>query len=218
MTACQSPRGKDASVAENAVAPSLGMVARLTTARGEELCLLRHVSPRAATIQIYSSLQPGEAVRVYLADGTSLSASVVSRQESLATLEVHADAPPAAVAQGGTALPPRLPRLDVGLPAQLRIRGQQVPAILCNISQGGAKIRAAGLSVGLKVGLLVGGLPPLVGRVRWMKDDGAGMSFYDAVPLDILAPWSAALGAEVNHAGKVIPHSGPDRGPSSGGA
>jgi len=51
-----------------------------------------------------------------------------------------------------------------------------------------------GSASGLKIGLLVGGLPPLFGRVRWMKDDAAGMSFYGTVPLDVLAPWSAALG------------------------
>jgi len=195
-------------VAEKPGAPAVGMVARLTTVRGEELCLLRHVSPRAATIQIYAELQPGETVRLDLADGTSLSATVESRHDSLATLNVHVGVPSAVAAPGGAALPPRLPRLDVGLPAQLRIAGHQSPATLINISQGGAKIRAAGLSVGLKVGLLVGGLPPLTGRVRWMKEDGAGMSFYEPVPLDILAPWSAALGAKVNEAGKVMPGPG----------
>jgi hypothetical protein len=208
MTACRSPHDKDTLTVEEAVAPAVGMVALLTTDRGEELCLLRHVSQRTATIQIYSSLQPGESVRLDLADGTSLSAAVTSRHDSLATLAVHAEAPSADLALDGTTLPPRLPRLDVGLPAQLRIAGGQAPATLCNISQGGAKIRAAGLSIGLKIGLLVGGLPPLFGRVRWMKDDAAGMSFYETVPLDVLAPWSAALGAQVNRAGKVIPFGG----------
>jgi len=189
---------------DKAHAPAVGMVARLNTVRGEELCLLRHVSPQAATIQIYSSLEPGEQVRLDLADGTSLSATVSSRHDSLATLAVRPAASTTA-AESRTGLRARLPRLDVGLAVQVRIRGAQAPAILCNISQGGAKVRADDLSIGLKLSLLVGGLPPLAGRVRWMKEDGAGMAFYEPVPLDIIAPWSAALGARVDAAGKVLP-------------
>lgn len=188
---------------KKAVSPSAGMVGLLATSRGEELCRLRQVSSTAATIQIYSSLSPGESVRLDLADGTSLIATVAARRDSLAELAIDTQALGTAEVSV-TKLPPRLPRLDVGLAAQLRIAGHNAPATLCNISQGGARIRAAGLSVGLKVALLVGGLPPLVGRVRWMKDGSAGMSFYEAVPLDILAPWSAALGARVNDAGKVV--------------
>lgn len=187
--------------------PGVPAVAKLVTERGEELCLLRYLALPDATIQIYAELQAGEAVRLELISGEYLSGSVLSRRDSLAKLQLQPD--PVRVRSDQSASPspprPRLPRLEVGLPAQLRIEGHQAPAILCNISQGGAKIRAAGLGVGLKVGLLVGGLPPLIGRVRWIKDDSGGMSFYEAVPLDLLAPWSAALGAKVNADGRVIP-------------
>lgn len=181
------------------------MVALLTTARGAELCLLRHASPHAATIQIYASLEAGEAVRLDLADGSALCGTVASRRDSLAILAVSPAAQDAPGEPRDAGLRARLPRLDVGLPVQLRIAGTQSPATLCNISQGGAKIRADGLGVGLKVALLVGGLPPLAGRMRWIKEGAGGMSFYQPIPLDILAPWSAALGARIDAGGKVMP-------------
>jgi hypothetical protein len=181
-------------------------IAKLVTVRGEELCVVRGLSRLEARIQVYSNLKVGEKVRIVLGDGAVLTASVTGYQDSIVALRLQgvSDALPA----GDEGLPPaaplapRLPRLDVGLPISLRVGDQQGVATLCNISQGGAKIRASGLGVGVKVSLLVGGLPPLAGRVRWVRDDFAGMAFYQLLPLETLASWSAALAALAPRSGQ----------------
>lgn len=171
----------------------ISQIARLRGVHGEEFCLVRSVAGASLTVQIYSALNPGEQVEVEIADGPVWAATVVSQRDSIAVL--HGDIVP--IAARAAPLAPRPARIDLQHGARIRIAGVQSVAVLCNISQGGAKIRAASLEKGLKVILLAGGLPPLAGRIRWVEGDAGGLSFYTALDFDLLARWTASV---VRHA------------------
>jgi hypothetical protein len=86
----------------------------------------------------------------------------------------------------------RLPRIEVHSPARLRSGGQYQPVVLCNISQGGAKLRL-GKPDDLKtdVVLIANGLPRLPGSVRWRRGEYAGISFNEVIPFPDVARWIA---------------------------
>lgn len=183
-------------------------IAKLVTERGEELCIVRSLSHEYAVIQTYSHCAMDTSVQLALGDGTSLSAQIWHVRESIVTLRivtVKEVARSVTCRSDGIALLPRAPRITTELSVWLRISGHQHPARLCNISVGGAKVRGANLALGLKVSVLVGGLPPLAGRIRWLEQDEAGIAFYRPIPFEALASWCAASGSQLDHRGKVVP-------------
>ena len=76
--------------------------------------------------------------------------------------------------------------------ARLRSGGQYQPVVLCNISQGGAKLRL-GKPDHLKtdVVLIANGLPRLPGTVRWRRGEYTGVSFNEVIPFADVARWVA---------------------------
>ena len=71
----------------------------------------------------------------------------------------------------------RLPRFDVDSWARLRFGARVFSVRLCNISQGGARIRIHGLESPGAAVLSVNGLRPVDGVVRWCEGTRAGISF-----------------------------------------
>jgi hypothetical protein len=175
----------------------IGQVAKLRSASGEELCLVRFVAERYLTVQIYSVLQHDEALEIEMSDGSSFPARVHSQNDSIAVLCCDVPEQDRAFAETAppapTAFSPRAPRVELNFGVRIGVAGEQRLGTLINISQGGARIRAAGLTKGMKVTLLAGGLPPLAGRLRWSEAADAGLSFYAPLDFDLLARWTASV-------------------------
>jgi hypothetical protein len=173
---------------------ALHLVAKLHTAKGEALCLVRNISPGGLTAHVYSPLDIGGAVVFEFISGALIGASVVWQRDNIAGVQ-FVDRVDIATVFGLRDLSPpvpgpRAPRIALHIPATIRLGTRHSAITLNNISQGGARIHSADpLEPGLKLTLLVDGLAPLVGRVRWNRDGFAGVAFNTPVPFDLLAQW-----------------------------
>jgi hypothetical protein len=170
------------------------VVAKLRTVAGEALCLIRNISPGGLTAHVYTTLDIGGAVTFEFPSGAVIPASIVWQRDSVAGAQFAARVDIATVFglrdRSPPAPEPRAPRIELDVPATIRLGTRHRAITLNNISQGGAKIHSTELlDPGLKLTLLVNGLAPLSGRVRWNRDGFAGVAFYTPVPFDLLALW-----------------------------
>jgi len=169
----------------------------LRTSSGEELCLVRNISAGGLMAHVYSSLQEGDPATIEFKSEISVRGHVVWSRDRLVGIQfaqpvdvfdVLADRRDAATIDHQS----RLPRVEVHSSARLRSDGQYQPVLLCNISQGGAKLRLAKPD-GLKseVVLIADGLPRLPGTVRWRRGEYAGIAFNEVIPFADVARWVA---------------------------
>lgn len=174
-------------------------VAKLHTPHGQEFCLVRNISAGGLMAHIYSELLIGDPVVVEFRSGQTIAAKVLWRREGAAGLRFDVDIDAAAVLAGrvdsiARPLPARAPR--VWVEAEGRIRSGQLHrhVTLCDISQGGARIRMVGPeAIEEKIVLMVTGLSPITGEVRWRDADHAGIAFDTPIPFDTLARWVPAI-------------------------
>ena len=170
------------------------LVAKLRTIAGESLCLVRNISPGGLTAHVYSKLDIGGAATFEFTSGAVVRATIVWQRDSVAGAQFADRVDIATVFGLRDLLPPapepRAPRIELDIPATIRVGASHRAVTLNNISQGGAKIHCADiLEPGLKLSLLVNGLAPLTGRVRWNREGFAGVAFYTPVAFDLLAQW-----------------------------
>lgn len=169
----------------------------MKTSCGEELCLVRNISAGGLMAHVYSNLERGDPTTIEFKSEVAVRGHVVWARDRLVgvafsqpidVLDVLADHRDPAWTQ----YHPRPPRVQVHTSARLRSGGQYQPVLLCNISQGGAKLRLD-QPAALKndVVLLADGLPRLPGRVRWQREDHAGISFNEVMPFADVARWVA---------------------------
>jgi PilZ domain len=169
-------------------------VAKLRTANGEELCLVRNISAGGLMAHIYSELGIGDAAVAEFKSGHAIAGRILWRRDGMVGMQFSEKVNAASVLAGDDdALPTlqqRAPRIDLEAPGRIRVGAQSYAVALCNISQGGARVRLddAGRAVGQLV-LMVNGLPPLAGSIRWERDGDAGIEFDIPVPFDVLAQW-----------------------------
>jgi len=170
------------------------LVAKLRTPQREELCLVRNLSAGGLTAHVYSAVEADTPVSFEFASGVIIPARLVWQRDSVVGVQFDERIDPAVILSVRERFPdapgPRAPRVELNLRATARVATVHRPIVLVNISQGGAQIRAEQpLDVGLKLTLLIDGLPPLTGQVRWSRDGISGMAFLTPVPFDILAQW-----------------------------
>src|SRR3569623_2361381 len=118
----------------------------LRSSCGEDLCLVRYISAGGLMAHVYSSLHEGDPATVEFKSEVSVRGHVVWTRDRLVGIQfahpvdvsdVLADRRDQAAGDQQT----RLPRVEVHRAARLRSDGQYQPVLLCNISQGGAKLR-----------------------------------------------------------------------------
>ena len=181
--------------------PIAHLVAKLRTISGESLCLVRNISPGGLTADVYSRLDIGGAATFEFTSGAVIRASIVWQRDNVAGAQ-FADRIDVATVFGlrdisPPAPEPRAPRVELDIPATIRLGAMHRAIILNDISQSGAKIRCAEpLEPGLTLTLLVNGRAPLIGQVRWSRDGFAGLAFYTPVSFDLLAQWLPMAQAE----------------------
>lgn len=168
-------------------------VGKMTSNGEQELCLIRNISHGGLMLRVFAAHEVGDAVTVELKSDCTVSGTVawtrdesvgVTFQEPIDALEVLRNDP------GPDGRLPRAPRLNLHSPARLRVGDHDWPIELCDLSQGGAKIKIRDtLAVGDEVLLIVNGLKPVNAVVRWQVGDHAGLAFIGSVPLADLVAW-----------------------------
>ncbi len=173
-------------------------VAKINTPQSEELCLVRNISASGMMVHIYSDLSIGDPVSTELNSGKPISGKVAWHREGMIGIEFDECVNPDRVLSGQDFAPatahPRPPRVCLDLRGRIRVGSRYQAVTVCNISQGGANIKPSEPDAVLeKVVLMVNGLPPIAGSVRWQDEEHAGIEFDIPVSFEVLARWVPSL-------------------------
>lgn len=171
-------------------------VARLQTPRGEELCLVRNISSSGLMAHIYSELNVEEPVTAEFKSGQPVAGRVQWRRDGLAGIVFDEPVSAEELLAARDERQPRAPRVDIDVKARIRVGVRYHVVALCNISQGGGRISPSEvLEVGQKLILMVSGLSPIAGSVRWLDKEHAGIAFDTPIPFETLARWVPTMNA-----------------------
>jgi len=177
-------------------------VAKLQTVRSEELCLVRNISAGGLMAHIYSELNIGEPVTAEFKSGQSVSGRVLWRREGLAGIQFNETVNASRLLADShdystSSQQPRAPRVGVDVRARVRVGAHYHSVKMCNISQSGGRISpGAQFESGQKLVLMLTGLPPIAGCVRWTNKDHAGIAFDNPIAFEVLARWVPTMQAQ----------------------
>jgi hypothetical protein len=176
-------------------------IAKVMRTHGDELCVIRNISDGGVMAHLYAPATIDEPVVIEFKSGAQLAGRVRwARGDDAGIQFLHAiDMASFLAGEGDVATGhggPRAPRLGVGLAAVARIGMRMHAVTICDISQGGMKIRTIpGIAVDQSLVVRVPGLPALSGTVRWCHDDYAGIAFDTPIAFAVLAHWAADVDA-----------------------
>jgi len=176
-------------------------VAILRTWQGEELCLVRNLSPGGLQARIWSDLGVGDALTTEFKSGQRMRGKVVWREGAHIGIQFSDPIDVEAIlrdeADRSTRFRPRLPRVHVDVPSRVRVGARSYDVVLRDISQGGAKVQltpSEQFAEGEKrVRLTPFGFLSIDGNLRWRNQEFAGITFNTPLSLALLGSWIAAL-------------------------
>lgn len=210
MTQLASPEQADPSFSDPVIGANDGLdeaverrqhqrgVAVLKTAKlvsdGEHLCLVRNISSGGLLADIHVPIEIGAEVVVLLNEEHPLVGIVAwARGQSIGVRfheEVDVAAQIAALGSRAGDRRARMPRLEIDAWARVRVGARVFSVRVCNISQGGARVRIHGLnSAGAAAVISMQALRPVEGVVRWCHASHAGISFNQPLGLRELMLW-----------------------------
>ena len=177
-------------------------VAKVMRTQGDELCVIRNISAGGVMAHLYAPARVDEPVVIEFKSGAQLPGRVRWARGDDAGIQfldpIDMESFLAGEGDVAAANEPRAPRLGVGLSAVARIGIRMYPVTVCDISQGGLKLRAiTELAVDQSLVIRVAGLPPLAGTVRWCDDRFAGVAFDHPLVFTVLARWAAETDGRV---------------------
>lgn len=175
---------------------TLLLVGRMIGERSDALCRIRNISDGGLRAEVHAHFEVGERIRIEFRNSDTIAGVV--RWADGTVIGVRFDAPVdvarllagSATQRGEGAQAPRAPRLPTSSWAEIRIGGHVHRAALLDLSQGGAKLRArATLARDAIVTLVVPGLEPVRGVVRWARGEHVGIAFLEPIAFATLAHW-----------------------------
>jgi hypothetical protein len=169
-------------------------VAKLETARGDELCILRNVSAGGLEAVVYSDLAIGDAVRFELRTGRSMAGRVVWTNDSSIGVAFDRKVPilsylaHQAIEEMGRRV--RSPRVRIAEPGILRLPDGDILAGIVDASQAGMRIRTdRNLTAGRECQVVAEGLGVRGALVRWCRDGEAGLQLKQPLGFREFAQW-----------------------------
>ena len=156
-----------------------------------ELCLIKNISAGGMMIRAYCTLAEGSSLSVELKSGHPISGKVGWLREQTAGIAFDQPIDVIGILSASMAGPrPRMPRIEVGGHATIREGANALRVKLCDISQGGMKIKCeAVLPVGADVVVSLPGLTAQPGVTRWTEQGYTGITFNRLLPLGELVGW-----------------------------
>lgn len=175
------------------------LVARIVLETGEDqLCRIRNISPGGLMIESSATLGQDQTITVQLRDLCALAGTVVwvRARNCGIKLDKLADVPELlrsitgkAADASPAAFVPRSPRLSSECPIKILSKGRPAPARMLDLSQRGAKLHVPDCSPGELVTLKIPGLDPQQASVRWVRDEEAGVAFFETLGYRQLDSW-----------------------------
>ena len=174
------------------------MVGRILGPLGDGLCRIRNLSAGGLMAEVFAPFAVEDRIGIELRNGFMLDGEV--RWTRQGQIGIRFDQPVADIksflAEQRAGLRRRdgyvgrAPRLLVDCSADIRIDGRHHHGVVADISQYGARlVTAAPLVRDGQLSLSVAGLPHLRGAVRWVAEDGAGITFLDPLGFKPLGEW-----------------------------
>jgi hypothetical protein len=157
-------------------------------------CLLRNISTNGVQVKLYSAIQEGSDVSLWVGDEKAVDGRVVWVHQALAgiTFVEPLDATTLLRVQQMDAAQRRRtsPRARASGFAIFRTGGREYSAKLVDISTSGAKILTARpINSGGEGKLAIPGLPSLQSFVRWTEGQDVGLTFQTPMPIQVIAQW-----------------------------
>lgn len=182
-------------------------LAKLESEDVHELCVVHTVCTTALIAEIFAPRSIGEEVRIELNEAQHLHGTVVWTSET--NVEVRFREPidvgelvalHDAARQTGPVEPPRL---EISCQGWLELGKETLMVEVCDLSQGGARISAdVAPALGQRTRLVIQGLEPIAGEIRWRDDGKLGIAFDEPVAFDMLTGWMAERDAQVGSQGQ----------------
>ena len=201
-SALLKPRAPEASGSErrrDVRMTSVFQIAKIITARAEELCILRDVSPEGLKAEVYCAMTSGEAVTIEFRTGHAIAGRVAWARDSYVGVQFDELMSVVSVLSHssfdervGRIRPPRL-KLEVA--GRLRTLDHDVEIETCDVSQAGMKLLVEGVSFRPDTPCHVT-LPKLdqrKGLIRWCRNGSAGLMFTEALSYHDFAAWRQRL-------------------------
>ncbi|WP_427966339.1 PilZ domain-containing protein [Altererythrobacter sp.] len=168
--------------------------AKLVSAEGEYVCVLRDVSTDGVSLRLFHDLPPGKHFDLVLQTGRNYGIEQIwtSRHEAGFRFEAPIELDKVITEKGR--FPKRGVRLALAIPITLATVQQRVNATVLNLSQQGARIACdALLAIDQNVRIEGGDLGDIRAKVRWRSGTEYGLVFEDTFTLERLARLAARL-------------------------
>jgi hypothetical protein len=169
-------------------------IAKLTAGDDESICVARNISSGGMMIEVLVPHDLGQKVRVSFAADRHLDGQVIWQEDQTIGVRFESEIDVMDVLAKSPVMPSgcvrRMPRMPVRAHARLQARSKAAPIELCDISPRGAKIKVAhSFEEHEFVQLLIKGLEPTWGSLRWQLAGHAGIEFASVIPIPRLMQW-----------------------------
>ncbi len=169
-------------------------IAKLTTAHGDQLCILRNVSAGGLEAVVYCDLAVGDPVQFELRTGRSMAGLVVWTNGSSIGVAFDHKVPilsyltHQAIQEMGRRV--RSPRVRIDEGGFLRVADHEFPVDIVDASQAGMRIRTnRTLATGGPCQIVTDGLGERGALVRWSRDGEVGIQFNQPLSFSEFGQW-----------------------------
>lgn len=162
---------------------------KLTLDGCEMFCFVRDLSTGGAKIEMLTVPTVGQRLNFEMRGLGPCAARVVWNRDHLVGLAFDVYQDLATVSERGTreGYSARTPRFAVDRLGQLRVAGSQIAVELVDLSAGGTRLRGVGvLPTDTPACLMLDGIAPRAGFVRWARDGDIGFKFTPILDLATL--------------------------------
>lgn len=187
----------DPAASEQRDAPRVTLLirpAKLTTAEGEFVCVIRDVSATGVSVRLFHPPPSGKTAQLGTETGQRIEMERVWVRGRDAGFKFAEPIDlPALIREEGR-YPKRRLRLAIEMPLRIATLGGEYRAVVHNLSQQGARVDCdALLSIEQVVHLKSSHLPEIRAKVRWRHGERYGLIFEDTFSMAEFAQLAAAL-------------------------
>jgi len=204
--AAATPQLDQAPLAESAdlrAAPRLTLLiraAKLVSAQGEFVCVIRDVSELGVSVRLFHALPTCEGFELHMPAGAAYAITRVWQRDHEAGFTFDQPVEVPRLINESAEYPKRGLRLAVWFPITINTLTLQCEAVVENLSQQGARISCDGLlaidqTVRIQAPGAASGLREVRAKVRWRRDRHYGVVFEDTFALGDFARLAARLQA-----------------------
>ena len=170
---------------------TLYRVGSLTIDERRELCLIKNVCARGMMVRVYCSILEGTRLTIELKCEQSISGVVSWAHDAHVGISFDHPIDVIEILSGSMNGPrPRMPRIQVDSFLTLREGASTYRVRLCDISQGGLKIRCdTALLSDSHVVVTLRAIAPQPSVVRWIDGHYVGIRFNRMLALPVLVDW-----------------------------